>query len=309
MTKRNDRMAKLMNAGINTNKYFTINLPNGLNANSQIRIMIDENGIPVPVTEDEMYRGIIADGYVRNTKLHRRFVMAQMFKMLNYKSYCGRGEGYTYYLNHMYSYMYQFTMTCDELKVLAKLEKRDNESFNERKRFFTKSVIIALMRDYVIKAQKVINEMPTKKCKGVPYKKLKKINVFVSDLYKKVYAPIYTDIDAMIQAANYESMYRTFKHFMGRMLVAIPYNETKCVEWVDAFKGAGAFYTMKNMFMYHKCSIHNGSDILNGQHAVCYIDSLVNQYEGQGWRLLGVLKEVIKFNNFDFDKRMKEIYG
>ena len=71
---KNERMNALNKAGINTGKYFNIELPNGLKAGSTISVQINENGEPVIV--DNIAKQIIEDGYVRNTKLHRRFVMA-----------------------------------------------------------------------------------------------------------------------------------------------------------------------------------------------------------------------------------------
>ena len=92
MMNKNERMEKLNLAGVNTSKYFTVDLDNG----TKIHLIIDENGQPVVVNNkvDEIAEQIIADGYVRNTKLHRRFVMAQMFHMLNYESYDGYEEGF-----------------------------------------------------------------------------------------------------------------------------------------------------------------------------------------------------------------------
>ena len=86
MLTKNERMNKLEEAGIKTDKYFTIDLENG----TKIHLIIDENGNPVRVDNkenDPILNEIISDGYVRNTRLHRRFVCAQMFHMLNYVSY------------------------------------------------------------------------------------------------------------------------------------------------------------------------------------------------------------------------------
>ena len=69
MMNKNERLEKLNQAGINTSKYFTVDLDNG----PKIHLIIDENGQPVVINkkEDEIAKQIIADGYVRNTKLHR----------------------------------------------------------------------------------------------------------------------------------------------------------------------------------------------------------------------------------------------
>ena len=142
-----ERMEKLNQAGINTSKYFTVNLDNG----TKIHLIINENGQPVVVDNkaDEIAKQIITDGYVRNTKLHRRFVMAQMFHMLNYVSYDKKESGFNACLKKYYGYHYTLTMMLDEVKVLYKLEQRDKESFDERSHFFTKAVVIAVLEDYI----------------------------------------------------------------------------------------------------------------------------------------------------------------
>ena len=92
MLNKNERMEKLNGMGINTGKYFSVDLPNGLKPGAKIALVINENGEPVVVADnydentvmskDYVAQQIIEDGYVRNTKLHRRFVMAQMFEIL-----------------------------------------------------------------------------------------------------------------------------------------------------------------------------------------------------------------------------------
>ena len=47
MTNKNERMSKLNNAGVDTSKYFTINLENG----GKVHIIIDEHGNPVKVDD------------------------------------------------------------------------------------------------------------------------------------------------------------------------------------------------------------------------------------------------------------------
>ena len=154
MTNKNERMNRLNNAGIDTSKYFTIDLDNG----GKVHIIIDEHGNPVKV-EDPIAREIITDGYVRNTKLHRRFVMAQMFHALNYKSYDGRKEGYNEYIKR-FGIKYEFDMMLEEIRVLGKLEARDTATFLERSHFFTKAIIVSVLDDYLEKLMKYINGFP-----------------------------------------------------------------------------------------------------------------------------------------------------
>ena len=303
MLNKNERMNKLNAMGINTNKYFTLDAGDG----TTIHVIIDKNGNPVKV-DDVIANSIIEDGYVRNTKLHRRFVMAQMFHMLNYKSYDGRREGYNEALK-MRGIKYSFDMMLEEIRVLGKLETRDKETFIERSHFFTKEVIINTMNDYIEELKKYIETIPNKNCKGVPYKRIKGRDIFVVDIDKKIYAPLRHDINMVRYASNYNEIYRTVRYFMGNM-IGVPYNTPKSKAWIDAYKGEGAFYTLKNLVMFHGCGIKvDKFDVRYGMSAVAFLNKKLNEYKGEGWRMFALMKKVIKDNNFDFKARMAEIYN
>lgn len=303
MLNKNERMNRLNAMGVNTSKYFTVPLDNG----GSVTIIIDENGNPVKV-EDTIANQIIKDGYVRNTKLHRRFVMAQMFQGLNYKSYDGRKTGYNEWVKR-HSLKYSFDMMLEEIRVLGKLEERDRDTFIERSHFFTKDVIVKTMEDYVAELMKHVDTLPEKKCKGVPYKRVKSQNIFVVDLEKKVYAPLRYDINRIKYASNYNELYKVVKSFMYKM-IALPYTTPKSKAWIDAYKGEGAFYTLKNLVMFHGCGIKVGEyDIRYGMAAVALLNEKLNEYKGEGWRMFALMKKVIEDNNFNFEIAMDKIYN
>lgn len=319
MMNRNERMIKLNNAGVDTKKYFNLDLPNGLKPGAKIQLIIDENGDPMVVgdnydqntvlSNDYIAKQIITDGYVRNTKLHRRFVMAQMFHMLNYVSYRGNESGFNACLKNMYGYHYTLTMMLEEVRVLSKLEDRDVESFEERKNFFTKAVVVAVLEDYIDKLKKYVDNLPDRKCKGVPYKRIKGENIFNSDLDKKLYAPLKRKLNSIRHTNSYVMMYHYMKDFMEDM-IKLPYDTPKSKVWIDAYKGEGAYYTLKNLIMFHDCGIENlyGMSMIYGTDAVNYINRKLDEYRGEGWRMFALMKKVIEDNDFDFNERMEEIY-
>jgi hypothetical protein len=311
MTNKNERMNRLNNAGVDTSKYFNISLPNGLKPGATIALTINENGQPVivrnDIVNDPIAEDIIADGYVRNTKLHRRFVMAQMFHALNYKSYDGRREGYNEYVKR-FGIKYEFDMMLEEIRVLSKLEVRDADTFAERSHFFTKDVVMSTMKDYVSELKKYVDTIPDKKCKGVPYKRIKSRDIFVADLQKKVYSPLEREINRLQYASNYNEMYKIVRSFMYDM-IALPYGTSKSKAWVDAYKGEGAFYTLKNLVMFHGCGIMVDKKMVYGAAAVSVLNKRLNEYSGEGWRMFALMKKVIADNNFDFASRMREIYN
>lgn len=302
MMNKNERFEKLNAMGINTGKYFTVALDNG----TQVHLIIDENGNPKKV-DDVICNQIIEDGYVRNTKLFRRFVCAQMFQALNYVSWDKRESGYNAWLKN-FGIKYQFEMMLEEVRVLGKLEERDSETFKERSSFFTKEVVAETMIDYIEKLKAHIDSNKTYKCKGVPYKKVKGRDIFVEDLNKKIYAPMMSDIFRVKLARNYNEIYKALKVFMSK-IITIPYATTKCKEWVDAYKGEGAFYTLKNLVMFHNCGIKVGYNMVYGIEAVNILNEKLYEYKGEGWRMFALMKKVIADNNFNFQARMNEIYG
>jgi hypothetical protein len=308
MMNRNERMEKLNGMGVDISKYFNFNLPDGLKPGATISLVISEDGHHVIVGGNDAVREqIIADGYVRNTKLHRRFVMAQMFHMLNYVSYDGKERGYSACLRNRFDYKYTLDMMIEEVKVLSKLETRDAESFMERSHFFSKEVIVAVLNDYLEKLKQHVDNLPDKKCKGVPYKTVKGANIFNADLDKKLYRPIRDRIHRVQRAGNYEQMHRELVAFMRYNFVKLPYNTPKSKAWIDAYKGEGAYYTLKNLVMFHDCAIEYKYEVYRREAAMQQLKYKLDEYKGEGYRMFALMKKVIEDNNFDFNKRMIEL--
>lgn len=323
---RENRMEALKAANIETGKYFSVTLPEGLKPGSTINVTISEDGSPVIVSpekkrnseEESFLSQIYEDGYVRNTRLHRRWVMAQMFRMLNYKSYYTGKSGYDAYLNDHYGYQYQFEMMLEEIRVLAELQDRDIKAFNERARFFIPDVVSATCNDYINKLEIYVNKLPVHKCKGVPYKKVFGRNIFVEDLNRYVYysqISNFADVKRVViniwshsMSSSYKDLYKALRKFCANMY-KLPNETPKCKEWKDAFKGEGSYYTLMNLIKFHGCRVPGvKGNMMSLKDSLEDVENAVEQYRGLYYKLFAYMKYVIKANNFDFNKRMKELY-
>ena len=313
MLNKKERMEKMNAMGIETGKFFTVDFPEGLKPGSKITLSVNENGeytfMDMNKVNDPILNQIIEDGYVRNSKLHRRFVMAQMFHHLNYKSYDGKHAGYNDCIRYNYGYKYTIDMMIEEVKVLSKLEVRDKETFEERAHFFDRRTIAEVLEDYAVELEKYVDKLKTKNCKGVPYKRVKNTNIFVADLNKKLYAPVKSYARKILVARDYNEIYRILCNFK-RNMIKLPYDTRKSKAWIDAYKGAGAYYTLKNLVMFHGCGIKvDKFDVKFGVNAVAYLNTKLDEYKGEYYRMFALMKKVIADNNFDFNKRMNEIYS
>lgn len=326
---RENRMTALKAANIETGKYFSVTLPEGLKPGSTINVTISEDGTPVVLNPSEkkteltpeeqaFVNQVYNDGYVRNTRLHRRWIMAQMFRMLNYKSYYTGKSGYDAYLNDHYGYQYQFEMMLEEIRVLAELQDRDIKAFNERSRFFIPDVVSYTCEDYINKLEAFVNKLPVHKCKGVPYKKVFGRNIFVEDLNKYVYYPQksnFADVKRVViniknhsMTFSYKDLYRVLRKFCANMY-RLPNETPKCREWKDAFKGEGSYYTLMNLIKFHGCRVPGvKGNMMSLNDSLADVESAVEQYRGLYYKLFAYMKRVIEANNFDFNKRMKELY-
>lgn len=294
-----NRVDALNEAGVNTNR-FVFNLPGGLDAGSTITVDIN-NGQAINTTTGEVVAvdDVVQSGYIKNNKLHRRWVMAQMFRMLN-------SGDYSKYLKVNYTYMYQFKMLEDELNVLMHMEQRDPESFRARKMFFTKNVVYSLFEDYL---NKIDTFLATLK-RHYHHKNGGKREYITIPRYGHIYTdkvdgciriPIQNMLVRINRCDTFRELYNLVYNFNHQKKVRLQDNTKKCQSWVSAFKGSGAYYTLQNMINFHNVFvIDDDGNTLRGDNAMSYVDSKLEEYKGQGWRYLGMLKKVIADNNFTF---------
>ena len=86
------------------------------------------------------------------------------------------------------------------------------------------------------------------------------------------------------------------------------WNTPQCKAWVDAYKGSGAFFTMQNLIRFHGCTaIDDNGKRLDKYQSLAFLSAKAEMYQdGEGWRLLAVLKKMLSDNNIDIKKKMSE---
>lgn len=314
-TKAQMRLEALKAAGVDVSKYFP------LGDDQLVKI---ENGAAVPVdmddaTIDAVGKKIVEGGYVSNWKLFRRWVMSQMFHMLR------QMETDKLTFNEVLQrkgYEYQWRMLENELYAQVKMsEHGDLDNVGARNRWFNGDVASDMVTDYIrklrsyvdnnliwnVKKDKDGNEKKAYKhtCKGNPYVRLQNKDIFVSDLEKKVYTPLREIANEMAAVPTYKQLYEAV-HKFNKNRKHLEWNTKQADAFIDAYKGSGSYYTMRNLIMFHGARFLKGGRKMSEAASLKELESKAKSYDGQGWRMLGVLKQLIKESGIDIQGKINE---
>ena len=300
VSKRGEALAA---AGIDTSKYFSIKLPTG----GEQMMKMSDDGKAVPVSADDpIVKAIIGGGTVPNRNLFRRWVMSQVFHGLLHRSRYS-GDGFTGWLKQ-HGYVYQWEMLLEELHVQAKLYGRDMENFEARNRWFNRYLATAMAEDYIDQLRKDAKGRPQHKCKGVPYVTVEHRHYFVTDIEKRLILPLSLLAKPIRFAKTPEALEQAVRTFWRKAPVK-SWGYSQCAEWKDAYKGMGAYATMQNLLRFHGCRFPRDNDFYErGRDAMKMLEHAAMTYasECEGWRLFGLMKQMIEENGIDVEAKMKQ---
>lgn len=296
-----DRIEALRNAGVDVSCLFAMRGANGgecvaSNKDGKLVILNDN---------DPLFSYIITQGTVPNRRLFRRWVMAQMFHMMSYTSYRSKEPLGVTEMIHRLGYEYQWKMLMNELYAQMLMEYKDPDCFTERNRWFNINVVAAMAHDYIVQLKKHVDTLKVRKCKGVAYKRVGGRDIFVSDLEYKLYNPLKMAMARIGKAKNADQLYNAAKNF-NDTCIKMPSGTIQCGLWVDAYKGAGAYFTMQNLIRFHGCVAYDDAEnCLDKVQSLDFVLIKAEMYKnGEGWRLLAVLKKMLIDNNIDIKKKM-----
>lgn len=244
----------------------------------------------------DLAKGNVEQGTVEH-KTFRRWVLAQTWKMLT-ELVCDPNDrsfdaGWERYMGLKYDYKYQFTVLMDELKVLDKMKHRNSasEEYTIRKLFFTQDVVL-----------KTCNHALRIARKNTAY-----YTEYVRDTTNRILEEAERTYSVMISRKrnDYHSMYLLLDGFIKTgILNYINNRERKCQEWKDAYKAAGAYYSLQNMILYHDCML----PVCAKKESYFELNRITTRYSriGELWRLHALMLATIDYNDFDLVKSICE---
>lgn len=171
--------------------------------------------------DDPILEEIGKGGFIRNPELFRRWICAQTFRLLK------DPNGWTHAVRKTYDIVYIFNQSKRELALLCKLSKKCPNDI--RFQFFTLYDLKVIFSDLADRT------------------------TYITHNYNKGIVK-----DAIWGAASYASLYdviSNLKFNFRRNDKHIPRN------WLNCFKGAGAYYTLQNIIRTHDMVLPNCKDM------------------------------------------------
>lgn len=289
--KVNEKVEALRKAGINVNNLFSLT-----NLKGEEVLIKNENGqLSVVEDDDPILKSINKNGTVRNNHLFRRWVMAQMFHML------ATGDFNKALKNKGYGY--EWKMVEEELRVQSILYKNDEEEFKMRNNFFNRDTVVEMTEWYKKQVNKTIDKTYNE---STGYCRFGNRSVHIEDtlmhieevdmvlkLIKQTISPTHL----YYAVSNLHKLIR--KSWVG---LDIPMSQA----FISAYKGAGGYYTMKNLTLFHGCRIWTGDGYMSLDETMLFVNTKAVEYRQEGWRVFGILKEFIEGNNINIKEQIAE---
>ena len=310
--RANERMNALANNGIDTSKFFTITLDRNV-VNKGIMLKLDGDDLTVSLADEyrELREQISDNGTIACTKLYRRWICAQMLRIQK-----GIAEGkYRNIEDYMsyFTFKYMKQVIFDELNALRAIKRSgDIDTYNERSVFYTKSVIIDVYAHWINDLKGKLDSAKIHIQNRNKWLEPKREYVVIGN--RNFYVDyIKADIVDMVSALN---TIRTTESLSVIRAVVVSIN-TKLAKYdngreqiysvpnsfKDAYKASGAYYTLKNLVLFHNANLVNyeTGEVLSGTEAFEYLKTYLSKVDNEGYKLYALMKDCLKRNNIRLD--------
>ena len=247
--------------------------------------------------------------YVKNHRLFRRWIMGQMFHILRDES---SYKGYTSRLRS-YGVRYMWKVIRNEIHDMYVIRRNgDLAEYERRHMWFNEKIVREIGSSFADQLEKIGGRKPRHKCKGRPYLRLPGFgDVFCDEFDAKVVGKIRDlvndigsiDPDCVEKLCDFCIRFKEGRYANLKMPVA----------FVNAYKANGAYFTLRNMLMFHGCILPakvtdeygKGIKLRGVQRQLAILDNVASSFKDEGWQLMGLLRDTIEANGVDVAKKIE----
>ena len=249
-------------------------------------------------------------GYIEVEGIVRRWVPSQCLAMI----YNGK-RSFHKILTDM-GFDYSWKVLIRDLKQQAKLwRKSDEDGYVDRNRWYNKTTAYAMSQDFLEQLVKTCNTMPRHKCRGKAYinMRCRGINsqkgLFESELSDFCNSFLVAS-GKIYKAKTPVELLKACEAFFRKTKVFSNWSAKQAPAFTNAYKAAGAYYTMKDLILFENCRmITNDSPIKFCPDSETSLEEMERHFDDIvknhtviecGYRMLGLLKAFLDANKFDF---------
>lgn len=327
------RMEELQKSGVTFEQTITIKNKDGKTVDVKMNHLGDIN------LSDPVIKSIINGGNLYDPHIAKQHVTAMMLKMLTRQYYCygeaKKKRNGEYDLSHFHTnmlrsgYEYTWRVLRDKLDEQWHMQKNhDYAAFSEDNRWYDKALAVTMFHDYMLQLAYIFDNARVHRHgrrKYIKFHYATGLGCSYKGVYLSEFNNVYDQLNALgndIASANtpyqLSLAVEAFVKAMPRLRLApgefkkdvTPVSGVQCKAWQDAYKGYGAFFTMKNLILYHDCKVHmyhNGKcKVLNETESIAQLNAWAEEHKEDGYWLLGALKSFLEYNNFDIAGKQAE---
>ena len=227
-------------------------------------------------------------------------------------------------------YDYSWKVIVDEMKKQAKLYRQnDTEGYVERNRWYNAGVAYIMAERYIASLRKRVDGLKARSHEGRRYKKIvchwmnsgKGVHIDELEVFYNVLGRIAQRIKS---AKNPKTVYEAVANFdkLRKQIKYTPSNKEICGEFINAYKAAGCYYTIKDLIMFEGCLLQTdkngttdepsywerrngkGRSFVQKEESLAALERTAGKIVSAGvtccgYMMLGLLKDFLAYNKFD----------
>lgn len=302
MRRVENRMNTMSANGIDTGKYFSLKLSTDMLDGKKIVLSSKGNDIYIEQIMNEIESG----GYIANDHMFRKWICAQMLRNLR-KIERGHYNSYDDMMKTAFNLKRIIRVMTNEVNAIANMQRDgDTLAANERAEFWSQHMIMMTYNYLIIDLGNAINNAKEhiQNRNELPFKQKVYIKIGTANIYKAEAVDDYKRLMNMTnELEECNGDYKAMLFIMGRLngiLLKSAYNRVEFkvpVPFRNAYKGAGAYYTLQNLVLFHNCEVTNyeTAEVLKGTEAWDYVKA--NYLCGEAYKIFALMKRVIETNH------------
>ena len=275
------------------------------------------------------------DSFVRNSDYDLQHITAQTFRLLTFKGgrcwkdwngrvvYSRSGWLDGFRQNYTYEYVMKFLATIT--KRMATLQRENAKMFKVELNFFDVHAICETLKTYKGLLEEHFKNLPRKKCGKEEYVHVGSHHAYdrrrpddrpgmlfvknIEDVYIKPIDALVAQVERLDDYGKIHGLVRNY--ISSPVYIPLRTDPTTCSAFVNAYMGRGAFFSMQNLVRHSGLRLYRckSDDRLNKFDSLKLLDEMLEEHHGKYYKLMGLLKDSVYKDKFDFYEKMKEKYG